>query len=103
MKNKFMLNLLIVVVMVMLMGCQNDTPAQGLTSEVAEFISENKLNYDEEGNHLGYEVYRDDGKNKIIVNIGVVTDELKAALKEEFGDLVKVVESDVKAVPVVGE
>ena len=64
MKNKFILNLLFVVVMVMLMGCQNDTPAQGLTSEVAEFISENKLNYDKEGNHLGYIVEREKEKNK---------------------------------------
>ena len=97
MKNKLILNLLFVAVMATLFGCKSDNP--GLTSKVGQFINENKLNYDEEGNHYGYIVERDNEKHKMIVKVESVTEKMRAALEEEFGDLVEIVEDDVIATP----
>ena len=103
MKNKLILNFLFVAVMAILLGCKSDTPAPGLTSAVGQFITDNKLNYDDEGNHLGYIVERDDVKNKMIVKVEIVTEKMKAALEEEFGNLVEIVESEGIASPADGD
>jgi len=98
MKNKLILNLLFVAVMATLLGCKSDNA--GLTSAVGQFITENKLNYDDEGNHFGYIIERDNEKNKMIVKVESVTEKMRAALEEEFGDLVEIVEVDGIASPV---
>ena len=98
MKNKLILILLFVAVMTTLFGCKSDNP--GLTSEIGQFINENKLNYDEEGNDYGYIVERDKEKQKIIVKVESITEKMRVALEEEFGDLVEIVEVDTIATPV---
>ena len=100
MKNKLILNLLFVAVMAILLGCKSDTP--GLTSAVGQFIMDNKLNYDDEGNDFGYIIGRDDDKNIMIVKVECVTEKMQAALEGEFGDLVQIVEGDI-AIPTDGD
>lgn len=94
MKHRLILNLLLVTVVLILSGCQDDKTLTITTNDVAEFIVENKLDYDDEGNSYQFSVEYNGQKNKVIIKVQVVTKKMKAAIKEEFGDSVKIVESD---------
>ena len=98
MKNKLIVTVLLIAVMSLLIGCQSNRPKftstdmQQLSSEVSQFIMDHQLDYDDQGNSLGYTV-RPNG-SKILVNMPIVTEKTKKAIKDQFGKLVEVAESD---------